>query len=72
LCLDDFNTWVAFSKKVKELIEKGVINFDVIKDETLLSVIIMESMTLEELTNIWNPDPENTETKQETTEGAEG
>jgi len=72
LCLDDFNTWVAFSKKVKELIEKGVINFDVIKDETLLSVIIMESMTLEELTNIWNPDPENSETKQETTEGAEG
>jgi hypothetical protein len=38
--------------------ENGVINFDVIKEETLLGLIIMESMTLEELTGIWNTDPE--------------
>lgn len=57
LCLDDFNSWVNFSKKVKELMAKGVINFDVIKEETLLSVIILESMTLEELTNAWNIKP---------------
>lgn len=57
LCLDDFKEWVNFSKKVKELMEKGVINFDVIKEETLLGVIIMESMTLEELTGIWDTDP---------------
>lgn len=57
LCLDDFNEWITFSKKVKQLMENGVINFDIIKENTLLSLIIMESMTLEELTNVWNPDP---------------
>ena len=39
--------------------EKGVINFDFIKEETLLGVIIMESMTLEELTGIWDTEPAN-------------
>ena len=38
--------------------EKGVINFDFIKEETLLG-IIMESVTLEELTGIWDAEPEN-------------
>ena len=41
---------------------EGVVNFDVIKEETLLSVIIMESMTLEESTNAWNIKPETNET----------
>ena len=59
LYLDDFDTWVAFSQKVKELMDKGVVNFDVIKEETLLGIIILESMTLEELTNIWNTDTES-------------
>jgi len=58
LCLDNFNDWINFSKNVKQLMENGVINFDVIKEETLLGVIIMESMTLEELTGIWDADPE--------------
>jgi hypothetical protein len=42
--------------------EKGVINFDVIKEETLLGIIIMESMTIEDLMNVWNPDPETDQT----------
>jgi hypothetical protein len=56
-CLDDFNEWINLSNKTKQLMEKGVINFDVIKEETLLGIIIMESMTIEELTNVWNSDP---------------
>jgi hypothetical protein len=58
LCLDDFSEWVNFSKRVKELMGKGVINFDVIKEETLLGLIIMESMTLEQLTSIWDSESE--------------
>jgi len=55
LCLDDFNEWVNLSKKVKELMERGVINFDIIKEQTLFATVMMETMTLEQLTNIWKP-----------------
>jgi hypothetical protein len=61
-CLDDFNEWVNLSNKTKQLMEKGVINFDIIKEETLLGIIIMESMTIEELTNVWNPESETDQT----------
>lgn len=61
-CLDDFNNWVNFSKKAKQLMEKGVINFDIIKEETLLGIIILESMTLEELFKIWDSNPEANQT----------
>jgi hypothetical protein len=71
LCLDDFNAWVGLSKKVKTLMENGVINFDIIKQETLLGIIIMETMTTEELSNIWESSPrdnsvENGKTSSET------
>ena len=59
LCLDDFDAWVGLSQKVKELMENGVINLDVIKQETLLGVIMLETMTTQQLSNIWEP-----ETKQ--------
>jgi hypothetical protein len=49
LYLEDYDAWVNLSKKVKELMEKGVINFDIIKDETLLALIIMETANLEQL-----------------------
>jgi hypothetical protein len=49
-CPEDFNTWIEFSKKVKSLMSKGVINFDLIKGQTLLSLIIMELNSLEQLT----------------------
>lgn len=54
LYLDDFNAWVNLSKKVKKLMENGVINLDIIKEETLLGIIIMETMTLEQLSDLWN------------------
>jgi len=57
-CLDNFNEWANLAKLVKQLIEKGVINFDIIKEQTLLGIILLESRTLEELTNVWNADPE--------------
>jgi hypothetical protein len=52
--LDDFNAWIGLSKKVKSLMEKGVINLDVIEEKTLLSIILMETMTLEQLSELWN------------------
>ena len=55
LCLDDFNTWVSLSKKVKALMESGVINFDIIKEETLLGIIIMETNSLEQLSALFKP-----------------
>jgi hypothetical protein len=58
LCLDDFDTWVGLSKKVKTLMENGVVNFDIIKEETLLGIIIMETMTAEQLSEIWDANPE--------------
>jgi hypothetical protein len=57
LYLDDFEAWVGLSKKVKSLMENGVINLDLIREETLLGIIVMETMTLEELSNIWIPKP---------------
>ena len=49
LYLEDYNAWVNISKKVRALMEKGVINFDVITDKTLLALIIMETANLEQL-----------------------
>ena len=51
LC-DDLDSWIALGEKVKTLMNKGVINFE-LKEQTLLSVIIMETMSLEELSNLW-------------------
>lgn len=53
LCLDDFNEWLNVSKKVKELIEDGVINFDLIKEGDLLALIIMKTKTLEQLSGLF-------------------
>jgi hypothetical protein len=61
LCLDDFDAWVALSKKVKELTENGVINLDVINQKTLFGVILLETMTTEQLQNIWKPDTQQNE-----------
>lgn len=53
LCLDDFNEWLNVSNKVKELIEAGIINFDLIKEPDLLALIIMKTKTLEQLSAFW-------------------
>lgn len=57
LSLEDFNKWVELSKAARSLMENGIIDFDVIKEETLFGLIIMESMTAEQLADIWNPEP---------------
>lgn len=41
----DFERWVALSNEVKELMERGFINLDIIKNETLLSLILTEVLT---------------------------
>lgn len=40
--LNSFNDWIALSDFVKNLVQTGVINFDVISSETLFNVIMME------------------------------
>jgi hypothetical protein len=40
----------------QDLIEKGIINFDFIKARALLGLILIETKSVEELSNIWNPD----------------
>jgi hypothetical protein len=56
--LNDFDTWVDFSKRVNGLMEKGIINFDLIRESTLLGVIIMEGMSAEEIADLTNPKPQ--------------
>jgi hypothetical protein len=67
LCLDDFDAWVGLSRKAKTLMENGVINLDIIKEETLLGIIIMETMTAEELSNIWTPNPQTNKEERRAT-----
>jgi predicted transcriptional regulator len=57
LCLDDFDTWINLSKKAKEMMENGIINFDIIKDTSLLMLITKETMTIEQLSNLFKEKP---------------
>jgi DNA-binding Lrp family transcriptional regulator len=54
--LRTFDDWVALSAYVKELIQTGVVNFDVISNETLFVVILTEfsSEQREDLMKDWN------------------
>ncbi len=54
LSLDNFTESVELSKKVKQLIDNGRINFDIIKEGTLFATIIMETIPLEDLLKIYN------------------
>ena len=59
ISLDNFDAWVELSKKAKSLIENGMLDFDIIKEETLFALLIMETMTAEELADyIWKPETE--------------
>jgi len=40
--LRDFESWVLLANKLKELMNKGFINFDIIKNETLFGLCIIE------------------------------
>jgi hypothetical protein len=37
-----FDEWIALSNFIKGLIEKGVVNFDVIANQTLITVMLSE------------------------------
>ena len=43
--LKDFEAWVAVAKEAKMLIEKGLVNFDVITNETLGILLITQVVT---------------------------
>lgn len=49
----EFGTYVNLSRMTKELMQKGIINFDIIKEQTLLTTIIMETFSLEQLSNVF-------------------
>lgn len=54
LALDDFDTWVSFANVVRDKLDW--VNFDKIKESTLLALIIMEAKSVEELATIVNND----------------
>jgi DNA-binding XRE family transcriptional regulator len=57
LSLDNFDAWVELSKKAISLIENGMLDFDIIKEETLFTLLIMETMTPEEIADyFWKPE----------------
>ncbi|XHH09552.1 MAG: hypothetical protein ACFCUE_02680 [Candidatus Bathyarchaeia archaeon] len=58
LLMNDFEAWVDLSNRVKSLMEKGIINLDLIRESTLLNVLIWEGMTAEEMANLTRPEPE--------------
>jgi hypothetical protein len=58
LSLDNFVAWVELSKRAKSLMENGIIDFDIRKEPTLLGLITMETMTAEQLADLWEPETE--------------
>jgi hypothetical protein len=56
--LKNFDAWVELSKKAKALMKNGIIDFDIIKEETLFGLLIMEVMTTEQLAEMLKPDTE--------------
>jgi hypothetical protein len=53
LCLDELNTWKGFAKITTSLIEKGAINFDEIADKDLLSLLLMEALSIEDVAGLF-------------------
>ena len=44
-----FESWVGLANEAKKLIEKGLVNFDVIKNKSLFSLIVTEIMTTQKV-----------------------
>jgi hypothetical protein len=53
LCLNELNTWKGFAKITTSLIEKSVVNFDEVADKTLLSLLLMEALSLEDVAGLF-------------------
>jgi hypothetical protein len=62
ISLDNFDAWVELSKKAKSLIENGMLDFDIIKEETLLALLVMETMAARLADYIWKPETESNHT----------
>jgi len=45
VALKDFESWVALANIAKKLVEKGLVNFDVISNQTLAILLITEVLT---------------------------
>jgi hypothetical protein len=58
LLMNDFEAWVDLSNRVKSLMERGIINLDLIRESTLLNVLIWEGMTAEEIADLTSPKPQ--------------
>jgi hypothetical protein len=43
--LKDFELWVSLANEAKKLIETGLVNFDVITNQSLAALIITEILT---------------------------
>jgi DNA-binding HxlR family transcriptional regulator len=54
LDFDDFTSWINLSKKVKELMEKRIINFD-INEQTMIAIIIMQTKSPKQLLDLLKP-----------------
>jgi hypothetical protein len=55
LTFDDFQTWIDLTHVAKRLMDNGFINFDIIKESTLMGLLIMEAKTLEDFSTILKP-----------------
>jgi hypothetical protein len=44
-----FESWIGLANEAKKLIEKGLVNFDIIKNKSLVSLIITEILTTQKI-----------------------
>ena len=56
--LKNLEAWIDFSNRVKGIMERGIINLDLIREATLLNVLIWEGMTAKEIAYLTSPEPE--------------
>jgi hypothetical protein len=53
LCLNELNAWKGLAKIAVGLIDRGVVDFDEILDSTLLSLLVMEALSLEDVAGLF-------------------
>lgn len=53
LSFDEFKTYVNLSRMTEKLMQQGIINFDIIREQTLLTTIITETFSLEQLSSLF-------------------
>jgi hypothetical protein len=56
LCLNELNAWKGLAKITLGLIDRGVVEFDEISDSTLFSLLIMETLSLEDVAGLFAPE----------------